>query len=233
MTPARGRRRRGAPAPPSASGAASRRRLPHGRPDDDVRGGLRHRAGGRRRRALPARRRGALLGQAPRPRRGHALLARRSPERCRPRSRPSVSSASRPWSASASWPAPWTRRTPPRAATPSGSPRSARSWPTRSGGRPSAAGCCGDAGLVHDVGKIGVPDAILFKPGRLTPEEHELVQEHAELGARIVAEALDPGAGVLGEEPPRALGRRRVPCGLAAERSPRAPASWPWPTPGT
>ena len=50
----------------------------------------------------------------------------------------------------------------------------------------------GDAGLVHDVGKIGVPDAILFKPGRLTPEEYEMVKEHAELGARIVAEALTP-----------------------------------------
>ena len=49
-----------------------------------------------------------------------------------------------------------------------------------------------DAGLVHDVGKIGVPDAILFKPGRLTAEEYELVKEHAELGARIVAEALTP-----------------------------------------
>ena len=47
-----------------------------------------------------------------------------------------------------------------------------------------------DAGLVHDVGKIGVPDAILSKPARLSPEEYEQVKEHAELGARIVAEAL-------------------------------------------
>src|SRR6202162_4406189 len=34
------------------------------------------------------------------------------------------------------------------------------------------------AGIVHDVGKIAVPDAILLKPGRLTPDEWKLVQEH-------------------------------------------------------
>src|ERR1700693_2553280 len=34
------------------------------------------------------------------------------------------------------------------------------------------------AGIVHDVGKIAVPDAILLKPGRLSPEEWKLVQEH-------------------------------------------------------
>ncbi len=49
-----------------------------------------------------------------------------------------------------------------------------------------------EAALVHDVGKIGVPDAILLKPGRLEPTEYELVKEHAELGARIVGEVLSP-----------------------------------------
>jgi diguanylate cyclase (GGDEF)-like protein len=47
-----------------------------------------------------------------------------------------------------------------------------------------------EAGLLHDVGKIGVPDAVLFKPGRLTPEEFELVKLHAPLGAQIAAEVL-------------------------------------------
>ncbi|WP_217913284.1 diguanylate cyclase [Miltoncostaea marina] len=46
------------------------------------------------------------------------------------------------------------------------------------------------AGLVHDVGKIGVPDSILFKPGRLTRSEYELVKQHAPLGAQIVADVL-------------------------------------------
>jgi putative nucleotidyltransferase with HDIG domain len=43
-----------------------------------------------------------------------------------------------------------------------------------------------DAALVHDVGKIGVPDVILLKPGRLTADEYALVKEHATLGASIV-----------------------------------------------
>ena len=47
-----------------------------------------------------------------------------------------------------------------------------------------------EAGLLHDVGKIGVPDAVLFKPGRLTREEFELVKLHAPLGAQIAAEVL-------------------------------------------
>ena len=42
------------------------------------------------------------------------------------------------------------------------------------------------AALLHDVGKIGVPDAILRKPGRLTEEEFEAVQQHPLMGAVIV-----------------------------------------------
>ena len=42
------------------------------------------------------------------------------------------------------------------------------------------------AGLFHDIGKIGVPDAILTKPDRLTALEFEIVKRHPEDGARIV-----------------------------------------------
>jgi diguanylate cyclase (GGDEF)-like protein len=42
------------------------------------------------------------------------------------------------------------------------------------------------AGLLHDVGKIGIPDAILRKPGRLTDAEEEIVQQHVALGDAIV-----------------------------------------------
>ena len=44
------------------------------------------------------------------------------------------------------------------------------------------------AGLLHDVGKIGIPDQILRKPGRLTPDEMEVVKQHVALGDMIVRE---------------------------------------------
>lgn len=40
--------------------------------------------------------------------------------------------------------------------------------------------------LLHDIGKIGVPDSILNKPGPLTPEEAEIMQRHPLIGARMV-----------------------------------------------
>jgi putative two-component system response regulator len=43
------------------------------------------------------------------------------------------------------------------------------------------------AGIVHDVGKIAIPDAILLKPGSLTPDEWKLVREHPAIGERICA----------------------------------------------
>ncbi|HEU4976950.1 MAG TPA: diguanylate cyclase [Baekduia sp.] len=43
------------------------------------------------------------------------------------------------------------------------------------------------AGVLHDVGKIGVPDAILSKPGRLDDREWAEMRKHPEMGARIVA----------------------------------------------
>jgi diguanylate cyclase (GGDEF)-like protein/putative nucleotidyltransferase with HDIG domain len=45
------------------------------------------------------------------------------------------------------------------------------------------------AGLLHDVGKIGVPDSILQKPGRLTEAEFETMKAHPVLGAHILAAA--------------------------------------------
>jgi diguanylate cyclase (GGDEF)-like protein/putative nucleotidyltransferase with HDIG domain len=42
------------------------------------------------------------------------------------------------------------------------------------------------AGLLHDIGKIGVPDRVLAKPGPLDPEERLIMMSHAELGANIV-----------------------------------------------
>ena len=47
------------------------------------------------------------------------------------------------------------------------------------------------ASPMHDVGKIGIPDRILLKPGRLTEEERHVMEAHAEMGHRILA-----GSGV-------------------------------------
>jgi putative two-component system response regulator len=42
-------------------------------------------------------------------------------------------------------------------------------------------------GFLHDVGKVGVPDAILLKPGRLTREEYMVMQHHPVIGERLCA----------------------------------------------
>jgi len=42
------------------------------------------------------------------------------------------------------------------------------------------------AGLFHDIGKLGIPDGILNKPARLTPEEMEVVKKHPELSVKIL-----------------------------------------------
>jgi putative two-component system response regulator len=43
------------------------------------------------------------------------------------------------------------------------------------------------ASPLHDVGKIAIPDSILLKPGRLTPEEFELMKTHTTLGAKMLS----------------------------------------------
>jgi diguanylate cyclase (GGDEF)-like protein/putative nucleotidyltransferase with HDIG domain len=48
------------------------------------------------------------------------------------------------------------------------------------------------AGLLHDVGKIGIPDAILNKPAKLTDEEYEVMKTHSVLGYEIVLAAGMP-----------------------------------------
>ncbi len=48
------------------------------------------------------------------------------------------------------------------------------------------------AAPMHDVGKIGTPDAVLRKPGKLTPEEFEVMKLHTVIGARILSGSEEP-----------------------------------------
>ena len=43
------------------------------------------------------------------------------------------------------------------------------------------------AGALHDIGKIGIPDAVLLKPDKLTPEEVKIIRQHPVIGDNIVA----------------------------------------------
>jgi diguanylate cyclase (GGDEF)-like protein/putative nucleotidyltransferase with HDIG domain len=76
------------------------------------------------------------------------------------------------------------------------------------------------AGILHDIGKIGVPDSILRKPGRLTDEEWVQMRRHPELGARILSsgELDDVRAWILAHhERPDGNG---YPKGLTADEIP-------------
>ena len=53
------------------------------------------------------------------------------------------------------------------------------------------------AAQLHDVGKIGVADAVLLKPGKLTPEEFEMMQKHCGFGKKIAQQVSDRDAIAL------------------------------------
>lgn len=77
------------------------------------------------------------------------------------------------------------------------------------------------AGLLHDVGKIGVPEAVLQKAGRLTAEEFEHMKKHPEIGARILADVKQLQSvvpGVLHHH--ERWDGRGYPFGLSGERIP-------------
>ena len=71
-------------------------------------------------------------------------------------------------------------------------------------------------GLLHDVGKIGIPDAILTKPGHLTDEEFHKMKEHPEIGAKIMGQVrmLQAEIPALAEHHER-LDGRGYPLGLS------------------
>ncbi len=48
-----------------------------------------------------------------------------------------------------------------------------------------------DAIPLHDIGKVGVPDSVLLKPGKLTPEEYEKIKKHGLIGKLIIQDTID------------------------------------------
>jgi HD-GYP domain-containing protein (c-di-GMP phosphodiesterase class II) len=76
---------------------------------------------------------------------------------------------------------------------------------------------------LHDIGKVGIPDAILTKPGQLDAQEWELVRQHTILGERILsaAPALRPVARIVRSSHERWDGAG-YPDGLAGESIPLA-----------
>lgn len=77
------------------------------------------------------------------------------------------------------------------------------------------------AGLLHDVGKIGVREDILLKPGHLTAEERKEMQGHPEVGARILEPARFPAAVIAAvRHHHEDYGGGGYPVGLAGEENP-------------
>ncbi|MFN4033097.1 MAG: HD domain-containing phosphohydrolase [Fimbriimonadales bacterium] len=75
--------------------------------------------------------------------------------------------------------------------------------------------------LLHDIGKIGVPDSILYKPEPLTPEEWEIMRQHPVIGYRMCmkVDALRPAAPIVLHHHERWDGQG-YPYGLAGEAIP-------------
>jgi putative two-component system response regulator len=44
---------------------------------------------------------------------------------------------------------------------------------------------------LHDIGKVGIPDSVLQKPGKLTPEEFDIMKQHTEIGANAIRATLE------------------------------------------
>jgi putative two-component system response regulator len=49
-----------------------------------------------------------------------------------------------------------------------------------------------EAAPMHDIGKVGTPDVILLKPGKLTPDEFEIMKQHTEIGHKILSRSHSP-----------------------------------------
>ena len=92
------------------------------------------------------------------------------------------------------------------------------------------------AAALHDIGKVGVPDAILQKQGTLSPDERRVVEAHTTIGHEILEGSgnpvLDLAATVALTHHERFDGTG-YPRGLKEKRSPSPVGSLPWRTSST
>jgi putative nucleotidyltransferase with HDIG domain len=95
-------------------------------------------------------------------------------------------------------------------------------------------GTLGTAALFHDIGKIGIPDAVLTKAGKLEPGEAAIMREHVERGAEIVAKvsSFEGAVAAIRHHHERWDGLG-YPDGLAGDDIPSRRRSSASPTPGT
>ncbi len=79
------------------------------------------------------------------------------------------------------------------------------------------------ASPMHDIGKIGIPDRILQKPGKLTPEEWELMKQHTLIGERMFHSSKSPllnAAGQIAATHHEKYDGKGYPYGLVGEKIP-------------
>lgn len=75
--------------------------------------------------------------------------------------------------------------------------------------------------LLHDIGKIGVPDAVLNKPGKLTQEEYQLMKQHTVIGAEILKDiGMLPGIDIGAKYHHERFDGKGYPDGLKGEEIP-------------
>jgi HD-GYP domain-containing protein (c-di-GMP phosphodiesterase class II) len=55
------------------------------------------------------------------------------------------------------------------------------------------------ASALHDIGKLGIPDGVLLKPGNLDDDEYAIIQSHSERGANIVSSVEQDGAEIVAQ----------------------------------
>lgn len=71
--------------------------------------------------------------------------------------------------------------------------------------------------FLHDVGKVGIPDEILRKPGKLTPEEWQIMRQHPTIGGRMLADSVVAPAAVIVEQHHERIDGSGYPLGLQGD----------------